>query len=190
MQDGSPGDGWLTLTETATALGLSVDTVRRRVKRGELEARMVPTPHGAAWRVRPPSAPTLGATVVPTVDATLGAAPMQATGGPAMGELVGLVSRLHDENRALAEAAAAWQARAQILALQLEDTRAQLALSAPTDAPESHTAPNLTAQGPEPPREPPEPDPAPPPSPTPAPIPPGPDGRPWWRRVWATLLGS
>jgi DNA polymerase III subunit gamma/tau len=189
MQDGSPGDGWLTLTEAATLLGLSVDTVRRRVKRGELEARMVPTPHGAAWRVRPPSAPTLGATVVPTVDATPGAAPMQVAGAPAMGELVGLVGRLHDENRALAEAAATWQTRAEVLALQLEDARAQLALSAPANAPESHTAPNLTPQGQEPPREPPAPEPEPAPPPTPAPIPPGPDGRSWWRRWLAAVVG-
>jgi excisionase family DNA binding protein len=173
MQDGSPGEGWLTLTEAATLLGLSVDTVRRRVKRGELEARMVPTPHGAAWRVRPPSAPTVGATVVPTVDATPGAAPMQAAGGPAMGELVGLVGRLHDENRALAEAAATWQTRAEVLALQLEDARAQLALGAPADAPESRqdaretASPGGVAQ-----------------EPTPAP------SGPWWRRAWKSLLST
>jgi excisionase family DNA binding protein len=178
MQDGSPGDGWLTLTETATLLGLSVDTVRRRVKRGELEARMVPTPHGAAWRVRPPSAPTLGATAVPTVDATPGAAPMQAAGGPAMGELVGLVGRLHDENRALAEAAATWQTRAEVLALQLEDARAQLALSAPAGAPESPTAGRETApasgvaSGT-----------------TPTPVPAG-SWRGRWRRWWAGVAGT
>ena len=44
---------------------------------------------------------------------------------------------------------------------------------APADAPKSHTAPNLTAEAPEPTRGPPE-----------------PDGRPWWRRAWAALLGS
>jgi excisionase family DNA binding protein len=173
MQDGSPGEGWLTLTEAATLLGLSVDTVRRRVKRGELEARMVPTPHGAAWRVRLPSAPTVGATVVQTVGATLGAAPTQATGGPPMGELVGLVGRLHDENRALAEAAATWQTRAELLAAQLEDARAQLALSAPTDGPQSRQDARETASHGGVLQE-----------STPA------RPAPWWRRWWVALLST
>jgi hypothetical protein len=36
-------------------LGVSVDTARRRVRRGELDAIRVPGPHGAAWHVRLPA---------------------------------------------------------------------------------------------------------------------------------------
>ncbi len=37
---------WVTLTEAAPILGVSVDTVRRRLKRGEVQARLVHTQHG------------------------------------------------------------------------------------------------------------------------------------------------
>ena len=51
---------WYTLAEAAPILGVSVDTVRRRVKRGQLEARQVHTQHGPMWEVflgsRPPDA--------------------------------------------------------------------------------------------------------------------------------------
>ena len=54
------GTRWYTLAEAAPILGVSVDTVRRRVKRGQLEARQVHTQHGPTWEVfigsRPPDA--------------------------------------------------------------------------------------------------------------------------------------
>jgi hypothetical protein len=43
--------GWLTLNEAADALGVSVHSVRRRARAGQLVARQVPTDRGPAWRV-------------------------------------------------------------------------------------------------------------------------------------------
>jgi excisionase family DNA binding protein len=45
------GTRWYTLAEAAPVLGVSVDTVRRRLKRGEIEARQVHTQHGPTWEV-------------------------------------------------------------------------------------------------------------------------------------------
>ena len=63
MQDAEHGDGWVTLAEAAGLLGVSVDTVYRRLRKGALEARQVPTQHGPAWMVRLGETPT----VMPTV---------------------------------------------------------------------------------------------------------------------------
>ncbi len=43
------GQTWAPLTEVATAYGVSVDTIRRRMKRGELQARRQQTPQGFKW---------------------------------------------------------------------------------------------------------------------------------------------
>ncbi len=43
------GRRWGTLTEVADAYGVSVDTIRRRMRRGELEARRQQTPQGFKW---------------------------------------------------------------------------------------------------------------------------------------------
>lgn len=43
---------WLTLGEAAAHLGVSIYTVRRRLKRGELTGRRVRTDHGDVWEVR------------------------------------------------------------------------------------------------------------------------------------------
>ncbi len=48
---GTVGTRWYTLAEAAPILGVSVDTVRRRLKRGEFEARQVRTQHGPTWEV-------------------------------------------------------------------------------------------------------------------------------------------
>jgi len=49
----------IDLREAAAWLGISERTVRRRLHRGELEGRQVPTAQGPAWRIRldtlPPS---------------------------------------------------------------------------------------------------------------------------------------
>src|SRR5262252_587846 len=47
----SSSSTWLTIAEAAAALGVSVDTVRRRLKRGELQAQQMPTERGPVWRV-------------------------------------------------------------------------------------------------------------------------------------------
>ena len=43
------GRRWGTLAEVAAAYGVSIDTIRRRMKRGELEARRQQTPQGFKW---------------------------------------------------------------------------------------------------------------------------------------------
>jgi DNA-directed RNA polymerase specialized sigma24 family protein len=45
MQD-AQHDGWLTIVEAASHLGCSVDTIRPRIRRGELSAQQVHTPTG------------------------------------------------------------------------------------------------------------------------------------------------
>lgn len=43
------GQRWAPLADVAAAYGVSIDTVRRRMKRGELEARRQQTPQGFKW---------------------------------------------------------------------------------------------------------------------------------------------
>jgi DNA-binding transcriptional MerR regulator len=68
--DVQPADDWLTLSEAASQLGVSIDAVRRRMRRGEFQRRQIRTRHGVTWQVRlsgnDPGA-TLANTVVPTV---------------------------------------------------------------------------------------------------------------------------
>jgi hypothetical protein len=52
----APATNWLTIAEAAAALGVSVDTVRRRLKRGELRAEQAQTERGPA---APPSMPCM-----------------------------------------------------------------------------------------------------------------------------------
>jgi hypothetical protein len=97
-------DGWVTLHEAAAALGISVDTVRRRLKRGEMDGRQVPTKFGPSWEVRlgvtatyasaprsmhPPAASTPDANVPPLDVAPYGT----------LNELVGLIERQQTEHR-------------------------------------------------------------------------------------------
>jgi hypothetical protein len=120
VQDDPTESGWLTLAEAGISLGCSVDTLRRRLKRGELEARQIPTRHGPAWQVR------LGDMqgVVPTV----GGMPTQPADSPGTVELVQLVGRLQQENRDLAGQVGFLQARLGML-------EEQLALEAPREQP-------------------------------------------------------
>lgn len=144
---------WVTLHAAADRLSISEKTVRRRVKAGQLEGRQVPTQHGPAWQVWVPM--TTSTSTVDVQD-TVPDRVDQGTHsdlGPAFLELVRLVDRLHDENRALIEAATVWQARADILAHQLELARGELrALQAPPprDAHQGPVASNLTAEAPDP----------------------------------------
>ena len=165
---------WFTIAEAAPLLGVSVDTVRRRLKRGEIEARQVHTQHGPTWEV------CLG-----TVQGVPAGEPGQdaqgAAEGSAMLEALRLIGRLQEENRDLAGQLG--YVRAQLAAAE-DRVRALEAPRLPQDAPVSATASNLTARDDEPTTEPSEPS----SPPVPAPIPPSPNGsRPWWRR-WAVLV--
>jgi hypothetical protein len=50
MVNESDGE-WVRLAEAAQRLGASDSTLRRRIKRGQLDARQVPTQHGPTWEV-------------------------------------------------------------------------------------------------------------------------------------------
>jgi hypothetical protein len=66
--------GWLSLAEAAEQLGISVDAVRRRLRRGDFPQRRVRTRHGLAWQVQLVPAEggaTLDASLVPIVEASI-----------------------------------------------------------------------------------------------------------------------
>jgi hypothetical protein len=92
----------------------------------------------------------------------------------------GRVAELERENGHLAERLAATEDRLRTLEAPGEAPRS----GATEDAPRSRTAPDLTAEAPEPTTG------VPRPTPEPGPIPPGTDGRSWWRRVWESLLST
>ena len=50
MQDDD--DRWGSVSDAAQAFGVSVDTIRRRMKRGELDTRREQTPQGFRWLIR------------------------------------------------------------------------------------------------------------------------------------------
>ena len=74
MVDNTPAtDGWLTLADAAAKLEISLDAMRRRMRRGDVQRRQIRTRYGLTWQVRldgPPAdtGTTLAATVVPTVE--------------------------------------------------------------------------------------------------------------------------
>jgi excisionase family DNA binding protein len=126
MQDAQQDQG-LTIAEAAAQLGVSSDTVRRRIRRGDLNAVQVHTPNGPAWRVLLGTLPS----AMPTLDGTHSSAAMHIE-APLLAQLL---ADAQAELVRKAEAAAMWQARAEFLASQLE--QAQLALAAPkADRPE------------------------------------------------------
>lgn len=45
---------WATVSDAAQAFGVSVDTIRRRMKRSELDTRREQTPQGFRWLIRLP----------------------------------------------------------------------------------------------------------------------------------------
>ena len=138
---------WLPIAEAARQLGVSVDTARRRVKRGELVAERRQTAQGFTWWVCLAGA-EMG---MPTayVDAELGSVP------PMQNDQLGSTPRRQSEAAHLAElvrefqgevlrrteAAATWQARAEFLAGQLESARDEIrALAAPESSLDASTA--------------------------------------------------
>lgn len=51
------------MAQAAAQMGVSVDTVRRRLKAGTLRGRITPTKHGPTWLVEAPDAPVRAAGV-------------------------------------------------------------------------------------------------------------------------------
>jgi len=180
---------YVSAVEAARVSGLSERTVRRWVKRGKLRAVRdghavrVPLSEVLALCSRPSCRPADTGQVghVDNGQARLRHDGEQATSQDnSQDSLLALVRDLQAELLRRSEAAAMWQARAEMLGHQLR------ALEAPTARHQTPTASILTAEGSDPPLEPSE-----PPSvlsPVPQPIPPEPNGgSPWWRRWWAAL---
>ena len=124
---------WASLAEAAAILGCSVDTVRRRIRRGELHAMQDAGRHGPTWRVllsaTPGTMPTLGST--PSVDdVTPSATPSAGEDNAALLEALRMLDAMRQENRDLAGQVGYFQARAQVL-----DERVKM-LEAPKPDPE------------------------------------------------------
>ncbi len=141
MSAGEQGRTWVTIAEAASILGVSTDTVRRRVKRGELQAQLVHTQHGPTWEV------CLGAISTEHRAAAQGSAngaqghaggAAEGVAGAGMVQLVALVDRLQRENRDLA-------GQVGFLTAQLAIANERiLALTAPQQPVEAPTAPEPT----------------------------------------------
>lgn len=160
MQDAQQQDS-LTIAQAAAQLGVSVDTVRRRIRRGELDAQQVPTQRGPAWRV------TLGTlhSNPGSVGSMPGSSAMHVVEAPLLAKLL---TDTQAELVRKAEAAAMWQARAEHLASQVEQL--QRALPAPSpERPFSGDSEHAASE----------------PTQTPSERRNGRNGRSWWR-FWAT----
>ncbi len=116
---------WLTLQVASQRLGVSIQTLRRKVKKGNIPSRQVETIHGMTYEVCvAPDYPTLERVGWETRPKT------EESGSL---ELLALLHKLQDENRELhqevvakSEACAMWQARAEMVSAQLTATQVQL----------------------------------------------------------------
>jgi excisionase family DNA binding protein len=138
MQDATHDAGHeagVTLAEAASILGCSVDTVRRRIRRGELHAVQDAGRHGPTWKVllgvtpssvsAVSSTPSVSATT-PSVSATT---PSTAESDAGLLEALRMLDAIRHENRDLAGQVGYLQARVQ---LHEETIRA---LTAPAETP-------------------------------------------------------
>ncbi len=73
---------WGTVSGAVQVFEVSVDTVRRRMKRGELEARREQTPQGFRWLIRLP-------------DEESPASPQNAPGSPQTAEITEVAVQTH-----------------------------------------------------------------------------------------------
>jgi excisionase family DNA binding protein len=164
-----------TLHEAAAMLGVSLNTLRRRIDAGQIRAERVSRPQGHVWRVYLDAGQRSDQHAEQDAGSTLPQPPGDVLRAEAMATytrslLEPLVNRLAEQERTIRE-----------LAEELGRLRERVATF---EAPTSHQtreASNLTAHAPDPSRGPSGP-------PSPAPIEPMPNGQehvPWWRRWWA-----
>ena len=123
------GSAWVPIAEAARQFGVSVDTVRRRIKRGNIAAERRETPQGFVWWVCLSDPAEVGSIATyadaqvrddpPTQDAQVsGEGPPRRQQSEAL-HLAALVRELQAEVVQRTEAATTWQVRADILAHQL-----------------------------------------------------------------------
>jgi hypothetical protein len=120
--NGAAGE-WHTIQTAAHALAVSVDTIKRRIRRGELPARQEPTTSGYRWLVYVSAAPAAPADGDPSASPAAPAAPAD------LAPLAATIEHLATQNAQLA-------ARCGYLEAELAQARQQLqALTAPASRP-------------------------------------------------------
>ena len=146
QQDGT----WATLAEAASLLNCSVDTIRRRIRRGELHAVQDAGRHGPTWRVllsaTPGTLPTVGSTPgsMPSVNgATPGTTPSMGEDSPALLEALRMLDAMRQENRDLAGQVGYLQARVQ---MHEETIRALTAPESTLEGEGAAGSPDLTTE--------------------------------------------
>ena len=170
---------WLSLTAASEKLGVSVQTLRRRIKADQIPSRQVSSPYGPAWEVSLSNLDRVVNTDITdeggssTLDTELsgfdeGDSPteQEAPLSPGMVEALQMIKELQQEVVARSEAAAAWQARAEMVSHQLSSIQLQLVEAQSTikmlEAPKVEADPPETIESQE-------------------------QSRPWWKGVWRSL---
>ena len=128
----------LTIKQAAKELGISSDSVRRRIRSGSLQAFQVPTAQGYEWRIVLGAQAQGASRQLNGDDAQVGGEPMQSRQADS-GALAAVVDRLSRENVELAGRCGFLQARVQQLEGEVK------ALQAPRDPePEPEPEPSRT----------------------------------------------
>ncbi len=163
---------YLSAREAADYCGVSEKTIRNWLAAGRLSADKsagsfrIPQGQLDALRRHDPRSPQ-GADRQPE-----GSAEDVRAEGPhsvPVADVLALLRNAQAEAIAKAEAAAMWQTRAEVLALQLDQARGELRALTSPDRQEGPPAPDLTAQTEDPMSE---------------------TSTPWWRRCWAWAMAA
>ena len=122
VPDEQPGE-WVGLGEAANRLGVTVDTVRKRARKGELTSRRVPRPQGYAYQVH----------LVPDLveDQDADQVPGQVDPPAPSADLVqmtAIMERLADENRRLSEQNVQLAGQLGFTTAQLQSAQERIAL--------------------------------------------------------------
>lgn len=149
---------WVSIAEAAERYGVSADTIRRRLKRGELAGRKEATAQGFTWAIEVPSDPGNGERKTSeNAQHTAKQQPAAASAEDALelvrlrervaglererGELIAQRDAWQDQARRSSEAEAQLRelvARAQMLAQALPATAGAHAPAEPTESPRTH----------------------------------------------------
>ncbi len=116
---------WLTLQGASQRLDVSIQTLRRKIKKGKLESRQIETIHGMTYEV-------CLASDYPTLERVGWETSPKAESSGSL-EILALLHKMQDENAQLhqevvtkSEACAMWQARAEMVSVQLSASQEQL----------------------------------------------------------------
>jgi hypothetical protein len=114
---------WLTMRQAAARLRVTPITIRRRLRRGELDGRLTDTPSGQAWLVRlpdgdPPQPELRMAPVPPALSTHVDSDPPQERGQ--LDSMVALVDKLQQQNLELAGRVGYYQAEVEHLRTTLK----------------------------------------------------------------------